>query len=66
MINLTLIEQQALQTEPYEWAFINEIFNPASPSTMWSENDSAQLHKYAGKDENAEEHSFFVFKLKRD
>lgn len=50
MINLNRIEQEALKTDPYEWAFVNEIFNAEDAKALVSSYPRDHFKTVAGND----------------
>ncbi len=50
MINLSRIEQQTLMVDPYEWAFVNELFTPQDAESLADSYPRDHFKTVAGND----------------
>ncbi len=50
MLDILRIERQALEAEPYEWAFVDQLFNPADAASLATSFPRDNFKKVAGYD----------------
>jgi len=50
MINLARIEQEIMKTEPFQWAFVNNLFDPQDADALASSYPSDHFKTVAGND----------------